>query len=82
METPNDVLYVLLAGSIQEGTVIGRCRSLIIFAVRDGIGRVGTMLWFERRRMIITSHLFHHIFGHIEVNVVFVVIPFEVDASV
>jgi hypothetical protein len=36
----------------------------------------------ERRRMSITSHSFHHIFGHVQVNVAFVIIPFEVDAAV
>ena len=32
--------------------------------------------------MSITSHLFHHIFGNVQVDVVFVIIPLEVDAAV
>jgi hypothetical protein len=81
-ETSEDLLYALLTSGVQERTVVGRCWSLIIFTVRDGIGRLGTMLWFERRRMTIKSHLFHHIFGHIKIDVVLVAIPFEVDATV
>ena len=81
-ETSNDLLYVFLASGIQEGTVVGRCQSLIVFSIQDGIGRVGTMLWFERCGMSITSHLFRHIFGHVQFDVAFVVILFEVDAAV
>jgi hypothetical protein len=40
------------------------------------------MLWFERRGMSITSHLFHHIFGHVQVDNMFVINPFEVDTAV
>ena len=32
--------------------------------------------------MNITSYLFHHIFGHVQVNIVFVIIPIEVDATI
>ncbi len=82
-KTSNNLLYgAFLTSSIQEGTVISRCGSLIVFSIQDGIGRVGTMLWFERSKMSITSHLFHHIVGHVQVDVAFVIIPFEVDAAV
>ena len=48
-ETSNNLVYALLTSGVQERTVIGRCRSLTVFTIQDGIGRVGTMLWFERR---------------------------------
>ena len=32
--------------------------------------------------MSITSHLFHHIFGHFQVNIAFVIIPLEVDSTI
>ena len=40
------------------------------------------MLWFERCRMSITGHLFHHIFGHVLVDIAFVLIPLKVDATI
>ncbi len=81
-ETSDDMLYVLLTSDVQEGTVAGRCWSLIVFTVRDGTGRVGTMVWFAMRKMSIMSHLFHHIFGHVQVDIAFVIIPLEVDATI
>ena len=43
-DTSDNLLYALFTSSVQEGTVIHRCWSLIVFTVQDEIGRVGTVL--------------------------------------
>jgi hypothetical protein len=55
---------------------------LIVFSVSDGIGGEGTILWFVRHRMSITGQLFHDILGHGKINVAFIIIPLEVDATI
>ncbi len=40
------------------------------------------MLWFVRHGMSITGQLFHDILGHGKINVAFIVIPFDVDATI
>ncbi len=40
------------------------------------------MLWFVRRGMSITGQLFHDILGHGKINVAFIIIPLEVDATI
>jgi hypothetical protein len=61
-ETSNNIFDTFFTTLVQEGNVVSRCRSLIVFTVRDGVRRVGTMLWFERRGMSITGCLFHDMF--------------------
>ncbi len=73
---------MFFTGIVKERTVIGRHRCLSIFAVSDGIGQEGTMLWFVRYRVGITSEFFHDAFGHKKVNVSIVVVPFQVDSTV
>jgi hypothetical protein len=67
---------------VKEGTFVGRCGCLIVFSVSDGIRREWTMLWFVRRWMSITGRLFHDILGHCKINVAFIMIPLEVDATI
>ena len=40
------------------------------------------MLWFVRRWMSIMGQLFHDILGHCKINVAFIMIPLEVDATI
>jgi hypothetical protein len=81
-EATNNLLDVFFTSVIKEGTFIGRCRCLIVFSVSDGIGGVGTMLWFVRHRMSITGQLFHDILGHGKINIALIIIPLEVDATI
>ena len=55
---------------------------MIVFSVSDGIGEVGTIQWFVRHGMNITGQLFHDILGHGKINVAFIIIPTEVDATI
>ncbi len=55
---------------------------MIVFSVSDGIGEVGTIQWFVRHGMNITGQLFHDILGHGKINVAFIIIPLEVDATI
>ncbi len=76
------MLYSLLAGVVEEWTVICRCWCLIVLAICNRIGRKGTMLWFDRSRMSIMGKLLHDILGHGEVDVTFFIMPREVSATV
>ncbi len=40
------------------------------------------MLWFVRRGMSITGQLIHDILGNGKINVAFIIIPLEVDATI
>jgi hypothetical protein len=40
------------------------------------------MLWFDRSRMSITGKLLHDILGHGEVDITFLIMPREVNATV
>ncbi len=66
---------------VKEGTFVGRCGCLIVFSVSDGIGGEWTMMWFVRHWMSITSQLFHDILWHGKINVAFIMIQLEVDAT-
>jgi hypothetical protein len=81
-EATNDLLDAFSTCVIKEGTFISRCRCLIVFSVSDGIGGVGTMLWFVRRRMSMMSQLCHDILWHGKINVAFIIIPLEVDTII
>ncbi len=81
-EATNDLLDAFFTSVVEEGTFIGRCGCLIVFSISDGIGGEWTMLWFVRRWMSITSQLFHDILWHGKINVVFIIIPLEVDATI
>ncbi len=81
-KTANNLLDVLLAGIIQEGTVICWIGRLIVLAVSNWIWCKRAMLGFERRGVSITGQLFHDIFGHNEVDISLGVVPFEVDSTV
>jgi hypothetical protein len=72
----------LLAGVVQEGTIIGWIGCLIVFALCNWVWCKRAMLGFEKRRVRITGELFHDLFGHGEVNISLGIIPLEVDASV
>ncbi len=60
---------MLLAGVIQEGTVVGWIGCLIILAVCNWVWCKRAMLGFDRRGVRITGELFHDISGHGEVNI-------------
>jgi hypothetical protein len=81
-EATNDLLDAFFTSIVEEGTFVGRCGCLIVFSVSDGIGGEGTMLWFVRPWMSITSQLFHDILWHGKINVAFIIIPLEVDATI
>ncbi len=55
---------------------------MIVLDICNRIGRKGTMLWFDRSRMSITGKLLHAILGHGEINITFVIMPSEVNATV
>ncbi len=81
-EATNNLLDAVFTPVVEEGTFIGRCGCLIVFSISDGIGGVGTMLWFVRRGMSITGQLFHDILGHGKINIAFIIIPLEVDYTI
>jgi hypothetical protein len=80
-EASDNLLDAFFTHVVEEGTYIGRCGCLIVFSVSDGIGGVGTIMWFVRHRMSITGQLFHDILGHGKINIAFIIIPLEVDAT-
>ncbi len=80
--TANNLLDALLAGVVQEGTVVGWIGCLIIFALCYWVWCKWAMLGFDGRRVRITDELFHDVSGHGEVNISLGVIPLEVDATV
>ena len=81
-EATDDLLDAFFTSIVKEGTFIGRCGCLIVFSVSDGMGGDWTMLWFVRRWMSITGQLFHDILWHGKINVAFIIIPLEVDATI
>ncbi len=81
-EAADNLLDSFLSSFIEEWTVICWIRSLIILAIIDRIGRKRTMLWFRRGNMGIPCELLHYIFGHGEVDILLLVVPFKVDATV
>jgi hypothetical protein len=81
-EATNNLLDAFFTSIFKEGAFVGRCGCLIVFSVSDGIGGEGTMLWFVRYGMSITGQLFHDILGHGQINVAFIIIPLEVDATI
>jgi hypothetical protein len=81
-EATNNLLHAFFTSVVEEGTFIGRCGYLIVYSESDGIGGVGTMLWYFRRGMSIMGQLFHDILGHVKINVAFIIIPLEFDATI
>ncbi len=81
-EATNNLLDAFFTSVVKEDTFIGRCGCLIVLSISNGIGGVGTMLWFVRRGMSIMGQLFHDIMGHGKINVAFIIIPLEVDATI
>jgi hypothetical protein len=67
---------------VKEGTFVGRCECLIVFSISDVIGGKCTMLWFVRCWMSIAGQLFHDILWHGKINVAFIIILLEVDATI
>jgi hypothetical protein len=80
-EAANDLLDLFLSSFVEEWTVICWIRSLIVLVVIDRIGRKRTMLWFQRGNVGVPCELLHDIFGHGEVNILLLVVPFMVDAA-
>jgi hypothetical protein len=81
-KTAKNLLDALLAGIVQEGTVVGWIRCLIILVACNWVWCKRAMLGFDRRRVKITGELFHDVSGHGEVNISLGVIPLEIDATV
>jgi hypothetical protein len=82
-KTANNLLDALLAGVVQEGTVVCSIGCLIVLAVSNWVWCKRAMLGFERRGVnITTGELFHDVFGHGKVDISLGVVPFEVDATV
>ncbi len=82
VKTSNNLLDALLAGVVQEGTVICWIGRLIVLAISNWVWCKRAMLGFERRGVSITGELFHDVFGHDKVNISLGVVPFEADATV
>ena len=74
IKTAGNLLNLFLAGIIECETVVSWSGRLVVLAVQDGIGRVGTMLFLHWFGMSIASQLFEDVFWHREVNVTLVVI--------
>ncbi len=81
-KTANDLLDALLAGVVQEGTVICWIGRLIVLAVSNWVWCKRAMLGFERCRVSITGELFHDVFEHGKVDISLGVVSLEVDATV
>ncbi len=81
-EATDNLLDAFFTSVVEEATFIGRCGCLIVFSVSDGIGGDWTMLWFVRRWMSITGQLFHDILWHGKINIAFIIIALEVDATI
>jgi hypothetical protein len=81
-EAADDLLDSFLSSFLEEWTVICWTRSLIVLAIIDRIGRKGTVLWFQRGNVGVPCELLHYIFGHGEVDILILVVPFKVDAAV
>jgi hypothetical protein len=70
-EAADDLLDSFLSSFVNQWTFICWTRSLIVLAVIDRIGREGTMLWFQRGNVGVPCELLRYIFGHGEVNILF-----------
>jgi hypothetical protein len=68
--------------SLRRGLFVGRCGCLIVFSISEGIGGEWAMLWFVRCWISTTGQLFHDILWHGKINVAFILIPLEVDATI
>ncbi len=81
-KTANNLLDALLAGVIQEGTIVGWTGCLVILVVCNWVWCKRAMLGFERRGVSLTGELLHDVFEHGEVNISLGIIPHAVDATI
>jgi hypothetical protein len=77
-----NLLDVLLAGIVQEGTIVGCIVCLVILAICNWVWCKRAIMGFERRRVSMTGELVHDVFGHEEVNIYLGVISLEVNATI
>ncbi len=78
----DDLLDLLLVSIIEKGTVIIWSRCLIVLSIGDRIGHEQTMMWFQRGNMVVSCELFYDLFGHREIDITFVIIPFKIGTTV
>jgi len=58
------------------GAVIEWERCLVAFSILDGTWQIWPVLWFQRCNVTIFCELFHNIFYHSKIDMVFCIVPF------